>query len=555
MRPSGTTTMLFGAALTALAAAFATTTAATTSAPGGPVSAPARVARGEYLVNAMGCHDCHTPWKMGPKGPEPDMSRALTGHPASVVMPRPPALPPAGWNWAGAETNTAFAGPWGVSFTANLTPDVETGLGAWTEEMFIATMKTGRHQGKGRPLLPPMPYPNVGGLNDEDIRSVFAYSALAGASPQSCAGADRSGRGWTVMRAGRAVTTVAILLAAVAAGASSRRALASGPADEPVAPPRLADTGLYADSRLEIVHERNRPFSPQYPLWTDGAVKSRWVYMPAGATIDVTDPYDWNFPVGTRFWKEFRFKDRKIETRMLWKASDDRWVAASYHWNDAQTDAVLAPAAGIDGVVEVRDGRRHSIPSRTDCSACHGDRTKPLGFTALQLSSDRDPNAIHGEPLRSGMVTLRTLAEGGLLTPARQELMAPPRIVTADAQTRSLLGYLSANCGSCHNGAGDIAALGPVIDVRELLRDGDAVARRFLNQATRWQVPGVADGASVLVNPSAVSESAMLARMRSRRPSSQMPPLGSVVPDQEAIEVLTRWIAARAHPHGPAEGR
>ena len=75
----------------------------------------------------------------------------------------------------GAVTNTAFAGPWGVSFTANLTPDVETGLGAWTEEMFIATMRTGRHQGKGRPLLPPMPYPSVGGLNDQDIKSVFAY--------------------------------------------------------------------------------------------------------------------------------------------------------------------------------------------------------------------------------------------------------------------------------------------------------------------------------------------------------------------------------------------
>ena len=70
---------------------------------------------------------------------------------------------------------TAFAGPWGVSFTANLTPDKETGLGEWTEEMFIATMRTGRHQGKGRPLLPPMPYFNLAALTDEDIKSVFAY--------------------------------------------------------------------------------------------------------------------------------------------------------------------------------------------------------------------------------------------------------------------------------------------------------------------------------------------------------------------------------------------
>jgi mono/diheme cytochrome c family protein len=133
-----------------------------------------QVERGAYLVRAMGCNDCHTPLKMGPRGPEPDMARALTGHPQDLLMPPAPA-PSGPWIWHGAATNTAFAGPWGVSFAANLTPDKETGLGSWTVEMFIATMKTGRHQGKGRHLLPPMPYPVLGGLTDEDIRSVFAY--------------------------------------------------------------------------------------------------------------------------------------------------------------------------------------------------------------------------------------------------------------------------------------------------------------------------------------------------------------------------------------------
>jgi mono/diheme cytochrome c family protein len=175
MRPLGKTTLLSGIGLAALASAFATTTIAGTPAPGTPPTGADRVARGTYLVSAMGCNDCHTPFKDGPKGPEPDMSRALTGHPADLVMPPAPSLPRGPWAWSGAVTNTAFAGPWGVSFTANLTPDVETGLGAWTEEMFIATMRTGRRQGKGRPLLPPMPYPSVGGLNDEDIKSVFAY--------------------------------------------------------------------------------------------------------------------------------------------------------------------------------------------------------------------------------------------------------------------------------------------------------------------------------------------------------------------------------------------
>jgi mono/diheme cytochrome c family protein len=134
-----------------------------------------RVERGAYLVRSMGCHDCHTPWKMGERGPEPDMTRALTGHPEDVVLPPPPALPPGPWTWMGAATNTAFAGPWGVSFTANLTPDPETGLGKWTPDMFVQAIRTGRHEGKGRPILPPMPAAMIRNLNDEDLLSIFAY--------------------------------------------------------------------------------------------------------------------------------------------------------------------------------------------------------------------------------------------------------------------------------------------------------------------------------------------------------------------------------------------
>jgi hypothetical protein len=139
-----------------------------------PEQKQARIARGAQLRKTMGCDDCHTPWKMGAKGPEMDMSRALTGHPEGMVMP-PPPKPSGPWIGSMSATNTAWAGPWGVSFTANLTPDKETGLGAWTEEMFIATMRTGRHQGKGRQILPPMPFWMVGALPDEDIRSLFAY--------------------------------------------------------------------------------------------------------------------------------------------------------------------------------------------------------------------------------------------------------------------------------------------------------------------------------------------------------------------------------------------
>jgi cytochrome c553 len=161
------------AGLIAAPAYFALTGAVTKAAPAQEGRKPS-VERGAYLVKIMGCNHCHTPYKLGPNGPEPDMSRALSGHPADFVMPAPPALD-GKWNWLGAATNTAFSGPWGTSFTANLTPDPETGLGKWSVETFVAAMKTGRHEGKGRPILPPMPVENLAALSDDDIRDLFAY--------------------------------------------------------------------------------------------------------------------------------------------------------------------------------------------------------------------------------------------------------------------------------------------------------------------------------------------------------------------------------------------
>lgn len=132
-------------------------------------------ARGEYLVTTSGCHDCHTPWMMGPNGPEPDMSRMLSGHPASVELPPPPMLPEGPWQTTIAETGTAYAGPWGVSYTANLTPDMDTGLGEWTFRNFKDTIRTGRHLGRGREILPPMPWAMYRHMTDEDLEAVFTY--------------------------------------------------------------------------------------------------------------------------------------------------------------------------------------------------------------------------------------------------------------------------------------------------------------------------------------------------------------------------------------------
>lgn len=178
---------------TAVVAALSLSTAllATGAAAAAEASAAAKVGaklgpqakRGLYLVSTAGCHDCHTPFVMGPKGPEPDMSRALSGHPQSLQMPPAPTLPVGPWMVVSAGTNTAYAGPWGTTFTANLTPDNETGLGQWTQKDFIATIRTGRHMGRGREVLPPMPIPVYNNFTDADLAAIFAYLRTIPAIP------------------------------------------------------------------------------------------------------------------------------------------------------------------------------------------------------------------------------------------------------------------------------------------------------------------------------------------------------------------------------------
>ena len=135
----------------------------------------AQVKRGEYLVTIGLCHDCHTPMTKGPDGPGQDMSRALSGHPQDIVVKAPATLSEP-WVGAMSPTLTAWSGPWGVSFSANLTPDPETGvLRDFTEEQFVQTLRTGRHQGQGRKILPPMPWPLISKMTDDDLKAVFAY--------------------------------------------------------------------------------------------------------------------------------------------------------------------------------------------------------------------------------------------------------------------------------------------------------------------------------------------------------------------------------------------
>ena len=135
------------------------------------------IERGLFLVTLGGCNDCHSPKKMTPKGPAPDGAMLLSGHPANEKLPEVPPniIGPDKW---GAITNnnlTAWVGPWGISYASNLSPDPETGTGAWNDEFFIRILRTGKFMGAGRDLLPPMPWYDIAKLNDADLKAILAY--------------------------------------------------------------------------------------------------------------------------------------------------------------------------------------------------------------------------------------------------------------------------------------------------------------------------------------------------------------------------------------------
>ena len=141
-----------------------------------PLTGQAQIERGRMLVIGGGCHDCHTPKKIGPNGPEANLDLALSGHPQDIKITAPLKNDPKSpWQIHINEHLTAWTGAWGVSFAANLTPDQNTGIGIWTEQMFLDALKKGKHMGTSRPILPPMPWNWYGMLPDEDLKAIFAY--------------------------------------------------------------------------------------------------------------------------------------------------------------------------------------------------------------------------------------------------------------------------------------------------------------------------------------------------------------------------------------------
>jgi hypothetical protein len=316
-------------------------------------------------------------------------------------------------------------------------------------------------------------------------------------------------------------------------------------------PPSLRETGLYADWDAKTVGPGKLRFSPQYPLWTDGAIKTRWMELPAGTFIDASNPDVWQFPVGTRFWKEFRFS-RRAETRFI-EHTAQGWKYATYVWNEDESDAPLAPERGIARSIVIRDNVSHGIPSRSDCKSCHeAGPARILGFGALQLSADRDPNAPHAERLSDDGITLRTLVARGLLRGLPAHLSdGAPRISAKSPTARAALGYLHGNCGYCHTLSGELASL--KFSLQYPLAAAPSAAppalATTLGQVSKY-VPPSWDAPGDRLVPGQPDRSVLAVRMASRNPIAQMPPLGTRLVDEEAVALIHRWIAEEFDTNG-----
>ena len=292
----------------------------------------------------------------------------------------------------------------------------------------------------------------------------------------------------------------------------------------------LACTGLYADLARKTLAPGVREYAPAYPLWSDGADKRRWVNLPAGSTIDASDPSEWVFPVGTQFWKEFSLGGRRVETRLWQKVRNNFWVHAVYVWDEMETVAIRS----VGGDIPLGAGRYH-VPSQEECEKCHRGRTEHiLGFSAVDL----------GLPGATG-VTLESLAAEGRLVPPP----AATRLTIGDDGTgvaAPALGWLHANCGNtCHNDNSLSVAFASGMRLRldPAWLDGRPVSG-LAPLATTVGVPvqNVNWNGRVRVVPGDPVRSLIYDLISHRGSGRQMPPFATDVVDAVNVARVADWI-------------
>ncbi len=355
---------------------------------------------------------------------------------------------------------------------------------------------------------------------------------------------DRSPRARRSRLPGLALSAIALSAIAVAAcgpdaepstadaGASDAAPL---PYDASVTPETLSQSGLYSDTAAGLLAPGVRPFEPRFELWTDGVDKRRWVYLPEGETIDNAHGDYWIYPEGTRLWKEFARDGMRLETRLLVKTGPEErdWYMMAYVWNEDETDAVAAPL----GEPSAR-GTGHPVPSQAECMDCHEQMTdRALGFSAIQLDHPTDAPG----------VTLQTLLAEGRLRYGTGSAAPPHYPLPGDEPDQQVLGYLHANCGSCHNSRSEVLA-GVANRPRLLLsideRERASVEATPLYDSTVGVRATQPHAGRYLVQPGEPDDSAVYRRMTSREPTSAMPPLGTALVDGDAAAQVRAWIEA-----------
>jgi hypothetical protein len=287
-------------------------------------------------------------------------------------------------------------------------------------------------------------------------------------------------------------------------------------------PERLSQTQLFSDFGREELAPGVLPYAPRFELWSDGAAKRRWIFVPPGSVIDTADMDQWKFPPGTRLWKEFAQDGVRIETRLLAKlgADDADWRALAYVWQADQEDAIATPYGASDA-----GGTTHDVPASGECAACHGGRESyVLGFSAVQLAFDAT----------AGELDLDRALESGLLSVGPEQPIELP----GDAIEQGALGYLHANCSHCHNQSRPKHS-GPrcydpqnSMDFSLRIADLGAVA----STATYRSVVGEQ------IKPGDSGGSRVVELMSDRGFFSQMPPLATERVDTAGLDLVRRWI-------------
>lgn len=308
------------------------------------------------------------------------------------------------------------------------------------------------------------------------------------------------------------------------------------------APRTLECTGLYSDLVAKTVAEPVRPFTPGMHLWSDGAGKQRWLYLPPGTTIDNSKPY-WTFPVGTRAWKEFKHGDQRVETRYFEKTEPSKWVKSTYLWRDGESAADIF--AGGD--VPVSDGTYH-VPTHEECEQCHNrnklNRDSLLGVEPVLL----------GLPTADGYTLAALVAEGRLtVPPSRTQVQIPD---DGTGKGAAALGYLHVNCGiSCHNddGSANISHMFLRIYPAQL-EDPSSAGWDLLKNTIN--VPPVTPnfGTAIRIVPGAPDDSLIVQLANTRGSSRAMPPIASRVTDPDGLQLLRDWIAAMGGDGGVPDG-